>query len=149
MYLWNKRWQRIYKRVLEREIIIWSKKWKGKVYFDGKLFFEGEYLNGQINGKGKAYDSSGELYFEGEYLKGQEWNGKGKKYIFYSKSDYEGEFLCGKLHGKGKEYNHGGNLIFEGEYFDGKRWEGKKYDINGNVIKEINWSLKIINYLID
>ena len=35
------------------------------------------------------------------------------------------------------------------KYFDGKRWEGKKYDINGNRIKEINWSLKIINYLID
>ena len=71
-------------------------------------------------------------------MKGQEWNGKGKKYIFYSKSDYEGEFLCGKLHGKEKEYNYGGNLIFEGEYFDGKRWEGKEYDINGNRIKEIN-----------
>ena len=132
MYLWNKRWQRIYKR-----------------YWKGKLIFEGEFLNGQRNGKGKAYDSSGELYFEGEYLKGQEWNGKGKKYIFYSKSDYEGEFLCGKLLGKGKEYNYGGNLIFEGEYFDGKRWEGKEYDINGNRIKEINRRLKIINYLID
>ena len=29
--------------------------------------FEGEYLNGKINGKGKEYDDEGNLIFEGEY----------------------------------------------------------------------------------
>ena len=48
-------------------------------YFDGILEFEGEYLNGQRNGKGKEYDSRGKLIFEGEYLNGKK-NGKGKEY---------------------------------------------------------------------
>ena len=35
-----------------------------------KLKFEGEYLNGERNGKGKEY-WNGELIFEGEYLNGK------------------------------------------------------------------------------
>ena len=38
---------------------------------DGNLEFEGEYLNGKRNGKGKEYDTLGNLKFEGEYLNGQ------------------------------------------------------------------------------
>ena len=30
--------------------------------------FEGEYLNGERNGKGKEYYSNGEVRFEGEYI---------------------------------------------------------------------------------
>ena len=45
---------------------------KGRVkeYNFGKLIFEGEYLNGKKNGKGKEYDFMGNLIFEGEYLNG-------------------------------------------------------------------------------
>ena len=39
--------------------------------FNGKLKFEGEYLNGKRNGKGKEYDFNGKLKFEGEYLNGK------------------------------------------------------------------------------
>ena len=42
--------------------------------------FEGEYLNGERNGKGKEYQDDGNLKFEGEYLFGKRWNGKGKVY---------------------------------------------------------------------
>ena len=35
------------------------------------LIFEGEYLNGKRNGKGKEYNSEGKLIFEGEYLNGK------------------------------------------------------------------------------
>ena len=45
---------------------------KIKEYFDNKLIFEGEYLNGKRNGKGKEYDIYGTLIFEGEYLNGQQ-----------------------------------------------------------------------------
>ena len=37
-------------------------------YDDGKIEFEGEYLNGERNGKGKEYNKNGKLEFEGEYL---------------------------------------------------------------------------------
>ena len=33
--------------------------------------FEGEYLNGKKNGKGREYDNEGNLIFEGEYLDGE------------------------------------------------------------------------------
>ena len=71
----------------------YDKKWNGKGYDDngqvnyelinGKgrakeyneyksyLKFEGEYLNGERNGKGKEYDEKGEIIFEGEYLNGK------------------------------------------------------------------------------
>ena len=35
------------------------------------LIFEGEYLNGKRNGKGKEYGYDGSLKFEGEYLNGK------------------------------------------------------------------------------
>ena len=49
---------------------------KGKEYnYDnGKLYFEGEYLNGERHGKGKEYYDNGKLYFEGEYLNGNSKN---------------------------------------------------------------------------
>ena len=48
----------------------------GKEYksYNDELVFEGEYLHGMKNGKGKEYDS-GEIIFEGEYLNGIK-NGK-------------------------------------------------------------------------
>ena len=51
---------------------------KGKEYYgNGKLKFEGEFLNGKRHGEGKEYDfNNGKLNFEGEYLKGKMWNGK-------------------------------------------------------------------------
>ena len=48
-------------------------------YNNGSLEFEGEYSNGEKNGKGKEYDLNGRLTFEGEYLNGEK-NGKGKEY---------------------------------------------------------------------
>ena len=49
-----------------------------KEYDDfGILKYEGEYSNGERNGKGKEYDEKEQLVFEGEYFKGKKWNGKG------------------------------------------------------------------------
>ena len=45
---------------------------KVKEYKNGKLIFEGEYLNGKRNGKGKEFDELfGKILFEGEYLEGK------------------------------------------------------------------------------
>ena len=41
--------------------------------------YEGEYLNGERNGKGKVYINLKDLIFEGEYLDGRR-KGKGKEY---------------------------------------------------------------------
>ena len=39
--------------------------------YNGKLLFEGEYIEGERNGIGKEYSSQGYLIFEGEYKKGK------------------------------------------------------------------------------
>ena len=96
-----------------------------KIYYgyNDELIFEGEYLNGKRNGKGKLYNDNGKLEFEGEYLNGER-NGKGKEY-HNGELIFVGEYLNGeRWNGKGKEYNiYNDKLEFEGEYLNGKRNE--------------------------
>ena len=130
---------------------------KGKVkdFEYGNFRFEGEYLNGERNGKGKEFYESGDLLFEGEYLNGKK-NGKGKEYYGMNELKYDGEYLNGEKNGKGKEYSIDGKLKFEGiylysfklsgkEYLKGKleyegdylynkKWNGKGYNENGEII---------------
>ena len=80
--------------------------------YNENLIFDGEYLNGQRNGKGKEF-------FDNDYI------------------SYEGEYFKGKRNGKGKEYNYKGNLIFDGEYLNGKRWNGIGYNNNNSIIYEL------------
>ena len=93
-------------------------------------------------GKGnmKEIDDYHNLIYEGEYLNGER-NGKGKEYK-YGKLIFEGEYLNGLRNGKVKEYyiniiNKKLTLLFEGEYKNGKKWNGKGYDENGNIIYNI------------
>ena len=71
---------------------------------------EGEYLNGEKNGRGKEYD----IYKD--YLK------------------FESEYK----NGKGKEYDYYGNLRFEGEYLNNKELIGEKYDTYGTIKYKLN-----------
>ena len=100
------------------ENILKGKKWSGKGYNcnNGKLEFEIEDGNGII----KEYNYyTNKLEFEGEYLIGER-NGKGKEYYSNGKLKFEGEYLNGKKFGKGKEYYSNGKLKYEGEYLNGK-----------------------------
>ena len=45
---------------------------------DGKLIYEGEYVNGKRNGYGKEYKND-LLIFDGEYKNGKKWKGKIKE----------------------------------------------------------------------
>ena len=126
---------------------IGGKNGNGKEYIINTniLIFEGEYLNGKRNGKGKEFYKSGKLKFEGEYLNGKRWNGNGynkngdigleikdgkgniKEYDYDDNLKFEGIYLKGEKNGKGKEYNFG-ELEFEGEYSKGKRnGKGKEF----------------------
>ena len=71
-------------------------------------------------------DNNGYLYFEGEYLNGKK-NGKGKEYSHESNNNliYEGEFLNGVRNGHGIEYDDLKRLLFEGEFLNGKKWNGE------------------------
>jgi len=106
-----------------------------------KIIFEGEYLDGERNGKGKKYNYNGTLKFEGEYSYNEKI--KDKEYI-EGKLEYEGDFLFAKTYngnwydensniisetkngnGKVREYHENGKLKFEGEYLKGKYWKRK------------------------
>ena len=88
----------------------------------GQLLFEGEYIDGDRNGKGKEYYENSSIKFEGIYLKGKKWNGIG--YNLKGKEVYR--IRDGK--GDVKEYNEVGQLIFKGPYINGeKNGKGKEY----------------------
>ena len=157
-YLNNKKWNGIgYDR--NNNIIYELNEGKGyvKEYYDllNKIKYEGEYLNGERNGKGKEYDYNGDLIFEGEYLNNKKWKGVGydsKKNIIYeiksgkgfvkelyNYSDnliYKGFYLNGEKNGKCEIY-YKDVIIFEGEYINQRRnGKGKEYDYDGNLIFE-------------
>ena len=88
-------------------------------------FLSGKYMIYE-NGNGKEYNGySDNLLFEGKYLNGKR-NGKGKEYKNYGKLIFEGNYLIGKRNGKGKEYGYFGELRFVREYLNGKRMEKEK-----------------------
>ena len=105
-----------------------------KEYYRNQLIFEGEYLNGQRNGKGKEYYRN-QLIFEGEYLNGKR-NGKGKEFYDTGGISFEGEYLYGYKR-KGTFYAYK-KMEYEGEFLFNKKWNGKGFDENGNVIYELN-----------
>ena len=92
-------------------------------------FFSDRYIIFEKNGKGKEYNlNNGKLIFEGEYLNGKKWIGNGKEYYYNGELGFEGEYVNGKRNGKGKEYYYSGKLIFDGEYLQGMRnGIGKEY----------------------
>ena len=142
MWIWNKH---IYKLKNGCGFVI-------KFDYNGYLKFEGEYYNGEKNGKGKEYYYN-HLIFEGKYINGKR-NGKGKEYSEYNKRKFKGEYINGKkwngigyfnnfniiyLIKNGNGYiieldNHEKKLIFEGEYLNGERnGRGKEYYENGKL----------------
>ena len=76
------------------------------------MISEFEIKNG--NGKGKEYYNNGKLMFDGEYLNEKKWNGRG----FDNKNNLIYELKNGK--GFIKAVNDINKIIFEGEYPNGK-----------------------------
>ena len=101
--------------------------------------FEGEFLNGKKNGKGKEYYYNGMLKFEGEYLNGKKVKGKGY--------DMKGNLILKLNNKEGEEYYDNGKLKFIGEYYDGRRWNGEIYNNQGEKINEVKygkWEIFVI-----
>jgi len=85
-----KKYSKYHDLLYEYEFIYGNKNGKGREFLNKKLVFEGEYVNGSINGKVKNYSLNGNIIFEGEYLYNQKL--KGKEY-YKGKLEYEGEYL--------------------------------------------------------
>ena len=116
------------KLIFEGEYLNGKRNGKGRG-IENCIIYEGEYLNGKRNGKGKEYDSYGTLLFVGEYLNVDRWNGKG----FHGLNNIVYELKNGK--GVVKEYyNYPLQLKIEVEYLNGKRnGKGKEYYYSGSL----------------
>ena len=116
-YLFGKKWNgNGYD--LDNNILYEIKNGKGYIreyYTNGNLKFEGEYSNGEKNGKCREYNIYKNLIFEGQYFYGKKWNGKGydiKNNIIYELKDGKGLI---------KEYYYNNKIKFEGEYLYGEK----------------------------
>ena len=95
---------------------------KGRYNYPNGRFFIGEYKKGLRNGKGIIYYPDGKVNFESNYVDDKR-EGEGK-FVLEDGSYYIGNWENGLFNGKGKEYYPNGKLRYEGDYVDGKR-EGK------------------------
>lgn len=103
--------------------------------------YEGNWLNGQMSGKGKYFSSNGNTY-EGNWLAHEKW-GKGKM-IWKDGSIYEGDWVAGYRSGFGKLILPNGD-VYEGSFVDDSRnGFGKQTNINGEIY-EGEWIYGIKN----
>ncbi|XP_072464682.1 MORN repeat-containing protein 1 isoform X2 [Notamacropus eugenii] len=93
--------------------------------------YEGEWKDGKKHGHGKLLFKDGS-YYEGEFVNG-EIIGKGQRYWASSGNTYSGQFVLGELQGQGiMRYKDGGK--YEGEFSHGVReGYGSLIDKNGQV----------------
>jgi hypothetical protein len=105
---------------------------------DANSVYEGNFLNGEKNGKGTQVFSSG-ARFEGNFLNDKK-SGKGT-YTFEDGSKYIGDFLDGKLNGNGILYYANGLKEYEGYWLNGYyNGKGKSYDKdNGRLNYDGDW----------
>ena len=110
-----------------------GKKWTGKGYdLNAVLVYEIKEGKGHI--KEYADMSDERLIYDGDYLNGLR-NGKGKEYNTSNRClKFEGEFYNGVRHGKGKAYNRYETLKYEGEFYFGKKWNVKGYEPDGETL---------------
>ena len=121
------------KFIYEGDFLLGEMDGKGIIkYMDGTCY-EGDFKNDKYEGKGKITFKNGGSY-EGEFNNNL-INGKGK-YIYPDGKIYEGDFRNGLKHGFGKIiWNE--NKYFEGYWINNKQHGEGKYYLNGKVLNAI------------
>lgn len=106
---------------------------KGKYILSKMTVHEGDYVNGQLNGKGQItikYKNDSVFYLYNGQLSDDVPNGFGEEIYFYSDGDtlsvYKGNFSKGDKQGPGllKEFTYYVTTIYKG-YFDLNKPQGK------------------------
>ena len=123
--------------IIKKEIN--KKRYNGKysngryIWDDGKYYI-GEFKNNLPNGKGTKYHKNGKIEYEGDFINGK-FEGKGK-FIYYDDHYFIGQFKSGLRNGQGAKYYPNGNIQAEGNYINNQLegygkyyWEDGGYDI--------------------
>ena len=96
--------------------------------------YEGDFLLGEMCGKGRLFNAQGRLMFEGRF-KDNNPNGFGIEYLADGKI-YEGTFQDGKKSGSGKIYDSNGEMMYDGNFKNGlMHGLGQLYYENGDLYK--------------
>ena len=115
------------------------------VFSDGKYYI-GELLNNQLHGKGILYYKDGKIEYDGDFIKGKR-EGKGK-YFFENGYYYIGEWLNNFMNGKGTVYYNNGTILYEGDWVgDKKEGNGKNIYKDGTYYGKIFKNKKQVYFL--
>ena len=106
------------------------------IYYDG-CYYIGKFKDGLRNGKGTIYYPNGNIEIEGNFLNNRV-DGYGK-YIWEEGEYYIGEWKKGLMHGKGTVFYSNGNIQYEGGYFNGARGGYGKYIWEDGEYYEGEW----------
>ncbi len=112
----------------------------GRLYYYGKLVYEGEWYRDQKHGTGTEFDEKyGYRIYSGTFEEGER-HGEGTLYSGVNRIKFVGEFEKGKKHGEGTEYEEYPNTkLYEGEYEYGNRHGVGTIFENGSVVYEGNF----------
>ncbi|BFZ13116.1 hypothetical protein BsWGS_16154 [Bradybaena similaris] len=91
----------------------------GTYIYDNQFFrYEGQWTKGIKHGHGKFIMKDG-TYYEGQFVNG-EINGNGYKYSAHAQSKYTGQFVDGEMHGDGcMVYKN--DSVYDGQWYWNKR----------------------------
>lgn len=100
---------------------------KGRLLYKGELFFEGDFNNGVIEGKGIMYDLDDiKSYYEGDF-RNNRFHGSGIT-VYSDRSYHKGAYLNGMREGKGQLFNADGSKLYNGDFSgDAIHGEGTYY----------------------
>ena len=85
-----------------------------------KLAFEGEYINGEENEKGKKYSKEFKIIFD-DIFKIEKDGMESRKFHLKKELNFEFKYLNDDIHGISKEYSIYRELLFEFRLLHGKK----------------------------
>lgn len=109
---------------------------RGRAVDENGTFYEGEFFNNRKHGHGKSTFTDGRV-FEGRYFGGKERKGTMK---YSDGSTYSADFLDGMRHGKGECRSHRGALLYKGVFVNDflcfRETTAKTYEVSGITWKD-------------
>ena len=96
---------------------------EGKLYHNGVLIYQGEFLAGEYSGQGSLFTEEGFLLYRGEFAANL-YHGQGELYGEEAGVVYSGEFANGLFEGKGTLHYVLDEIayVYKGEFKEGAQW---------------------------